>query len=119
MWTHLITEIRTCHCGIDSANIGQKGDLSKFDGKGRILDHFVLENFGTFGRVIKRIDIKVTKIDEWTVGCQNINESGSVIGKDIIKKIVLKVSASNWFRVAALYGLCPAPKILRSSTSDI
>ena len=81
----------TRHGGIDAANIGEKSDLGELDRKGRCLDHLVLEDLGTLGRVVESIDVEVTEIYDGLVGSEEVDEALCAIGEDVVEEVILEV----------------------------
>ena len=97
-------ELLTGHGRVDAADVRQEGDLGKFDGERGGLDHLVLEDLGTLGRVVEGIDVEVTEIDDRASRSEVVDESLCLIGEDVVEEVVLEVLSGQGLSVCALDG---------------
>lgn len=85
--------VLTSHGCVDPANIREKTDLRELEGEGGCLDHFFLEDFGTFTRVVERIDVEIAKRDLGRLSGGLGREDSLAIGEYMVEEIILHVLA--------------------------
>lgn len=104
----------TRHGCVDSTYVCEEGDLGELDRESWCLDHFVLEDLGALGGVVKRIDVEVTKIDNGLVGREVVDEGLCTIGEDVVEEVILEVLSAQRLGVGALDGERLPAQVLRA-----
>ena len=94
----------TRHGCVDSTYVREQGDFCELDRESWCLNHLVLQDLGTLGRVVERVDVEVTKIDDGLVGREVVDEGLGTIGKDVVEEVVLEVLPGQRLGVGALDG---------------